>query len=245
MRTNHIIAVIFIASVILIGALIAYLMPRFINTQKPFINKAEIIKFASPDANAPDITEEYHLWLKMELSPNAFDNIFQATKDESPKDASINPSHQYIGVGVKKDEMRSERLVTQNVIQDMLVIKGYINEGAITNTGLPLRINKVITLTRENLRPLESDELRRDHDSEPLANPQGVSRRIFQPQTDIYQSQFRDGGEITLYIHLESGIKPRNTPNLLSLTITYLPAAKAGLNDNQATRTQTLALFSY
>jgi len=234
MRTNHIIAVIFIASVILIGALIAYLMPRFINTQKPFINKAEIIKFASPDANAPDITEEYHLWLKMELSPEAFDNIFQTTKDESPKDASI-----------KKDEMRSERLVTQNVIQDMLVIKGYINEGAITNTGLPLRINKVITLTRENLRPLESDELRRDHDSEPLANPQGVSRRIFQPQTDIYQSQFRDGGEITLYIHLESGIKPRNTPNLLSLTITYLPAAKAGLKDNQATQTQTPALFSY
>lgn len=218
MRTNHIIAVIFIAFIILSAALITFLLPRFINKQKPFINNAEIVKFTQPDAKAPDITEEYHLWLKMELPSDAFDVLFKNNKDKYPKDALI-----------KKDEMRTERLVPENVIQDMLVIKGYSNHDSITaTTGLPLRINKVITLAKENLRPL--------YDEEPLANPQGVSRRIFQPQTDIYRAD--EGNKTLLYIHLESGIKPHKTSNLLSLTITYL-------KDNQATQTQTLALFRY
>ena len=103
---------------------------------------------------------------------------------------------------------------------------------------------RILTLGITQIKICVICELRRDRDSEPLTNPQGVSRRIFQPQTDIYQQTIEEGKTL-LYIHLESGIKPRNTPNLLSLTITYLPAAKAGLNDNQATRTQTLALFSY
>jgi hypothetical protein len=217
MKPDQKVVVIFFLSSILIGIAAAYFLPRFINTQKPFIDKAEIVRYTSVPGPS-DSTEEYHLWLRLELSPDTFDALFRNNKDDSPKDAPA----------VKKDEMRTERLVTASVIQDMLIIKGYINEGAITNTGLLLRINKAITLAKENLRPLENEE--------PLANPQGVSRQIFLPQTDIYQTI--EGDKTLLYIHLESGIKPRNTPNLLSLTLIYL-------KDNKATQSQTLPPFRY
>lgn len=253
MKPDQIVIVIFFLSSLLIGIAAAYFLPRFIATPNPFINQAEIVKFVSSNTGAPDITEEYHLWLKMEISPFTFDALFKSNKNESPKDAPV----------IKKDEMRSERLVNENVIQDMLVIKGYSQEGitnrvprltpecgitkdirppllqsyrvpknsnqiTATNTGLPLRINKVITLAKENIRPL--------YDSEPLANPQNISRQIFQPQTDIYQTT--EGDKTLLYIHLASGIKPKGLSNLLSLTIIYL-------KDNKVTQSQTLPPFSY
>lgn len=226
MKRDRIVIVIFFLSSLLIGIAVAYFLPRIINTQKPFINKAAIVKFTSPDAKTSDITEEYHLWLKMELSPAAFDALFAPRLGT---EREINPSHQYIGVGVKKDEMRSERLINENVIQDMLVIQGFITEEAITNnTGLPLRINKVIVLAKESIRPLGNEES--------LSNPQVIPQEQFQPRTDIYQAT--EEGKTLLYIHLESGIKPRGNSDMLSLTITYL-------KDNKATQSQTLPLFSY
>lgn len=213
-----------LAALGLLAVLTALILPRFINTQKPFIDKAEIIEFtqplraeAGPGAKKPDTTQEYHLWLKLELSPAEFAALFRDSKNEPAKDAPI-----------KKDEMKTERLATASVIQDMLVVKGYSNAGVKTDIGFPLSITKYITLAKENLRPLENEDS--------LANPQGVPRQKFQPQTDIYQDSA--GAKTLLYIHLESGIKPLNTANLLSLTLTYL-------KDNKATQSQTLPLFSY
>lgn len=235
MKTNQIIAIIAIAFIILLAGLTALLLPRFINNPNPFLNQAAIVKFTQPlhaDAGftSPDITEQYHLWLRMEISPETFNEVFKSRPGATLKDAPI-----------KKDEMRSERLVTASVIQDMLVIKGYSAEGPITNTGRParpdaisesfggpLRINKVITLSQEKLRSLEN--------TESLANPQTIPGQAFQPQTDIYQTT--EGDKALLYIHLESGIKMQKASNTLSLTITYL-------KNNNAIQSQTLPLFSY
>ncbi|MEK7309326.1 MAG: hypothetical protein AAB038_00735 [Planctomycetota bacterium] len=220
MKTDRIIAVIAIAFIIIFGALGALLLPRVINKQQPFITKAEIVRFVSPRANPADIAQEYHLWLKIETTRYEFDNLFTDAKNAAAGN-----------IPVEKDEMRTERLATAGVIQDTLFIKGYINEGAITNTkptGGLLRINKVIILAKENLRPLD------DNDS--LSNPQTIPRQRFQPQTDIYQAAERD--KTLLYIHLESGIKVQKTSDTLSLTLTHL-------RDNKTIQSQTLPLFSY
>jgi len=114
------------------------------------------------------------------------------------------------------------------MIQDLLVIRGYGAEGLAVNTGMPLSIDKVITLSKENIRPLENPEA--------LADPQTVPRQKFQTQTDIYQSD--ESGKTLLYIHLDSGIKPRDASRLLSLTLVYLKGNKAIIS-------KTLPPFSY
>ena len=202
---------------ILFGALVALLLPRFINKQPFFINKAEIVRFVSPQTNPADIAQEYHLWLKIETTRYEFDKLIAGAGNETAGNTPI-----------EKDEMKSERLVGENPIQDMLIIKGFVNEEAVTNTGATLRISKYITLVKENIRPL--------YDEAPLANPQMIPQKQFQPQTDIYQTT--EGDKALLYIHLESGIKMQKASNTLSLTITYL-------KNNNAIQSQTLPLFSY
>ncbi|MBI5778290.1 MAG: hypothetical protein HZA49_02415 [Planctomycetes bacterium] len=202
----------------LVGVAAAYLLPRFINTQRPFITDAAIVRFTQPQANPTDATREYHLWLRLEMPPSAFDRVFVNERNSSSADAPAT----------KKDQLVGGRLDSETMFQDMLFIKGYVNEGAITNTGLPLKINKLITLAKKNIRSLD--------DEQSLANPQAVPGQRFQPLTDIYQTFA--GDRIRLYIHLESGIKAQKTSDTLSLTLTYL-------KDNQAVQSNTLPLFSY
>ncbi|MEW6026544.1 MAG: hypothetical protein AB1599_04550 [Planctomycetota bacterium] len=217
MKTNLIIAVVLIVFVILSGALAAFLLPRLINRPDTLLNQAKIVKYAAGQSGPSDTVEEYNLWLEIEMPRPAFDNIFEDGDDASSTDTPV-----------KKDEMKTERLATENPVKDILVIRGYASAGAVTDTGAPLRINKSVILAKENLKPLD--------DREALSHPQVVSSGQFQPLTDIYYTD--EGAKSLLYIHLESNIKQRATRNQLSLTITYL-------KDNRAVLSQTLPLFRY
>ncbi|HDY87524.1 MAG TPA: hypothetical protein ENH82_05325 [bacterium] len=84
MKTYYLIALILIAVVTVVSAYILNnpgLRQTLSKNQSHLLKKAEIIKMTFVPITSPDITEEYHLWLKMEIPKEEYDNLMANTQD--------------------------------------------------------------------------------------------------------------------------------------------------------------------
>jgi len=196
----------------------------FYKTQNALLEKVEIIKTSSPSiprttpsgqVEPNDITEEYHLWLKIEMTKNSFEQLIPVTTNISNTNESIS-----------------------NTFQNVLVVRGFWEEDNIlsnqngtnsNNFGLPLLFSKSITFSPDSVRQLTDDKN--------LSKPR-IGFDQIDYQTQIYVKSGDIKNLVVLYIHLESNIKPKQITRTISLTLTHF-------KDNTAIASKTLPLFRY
>lgn len=197
----------------------------FYKTNGALLEKVEIIKTSSPSIGPDDITEEYHLWLKIEMTKNSLEQLIPVATNTSNTNEPISNTFQNVLVirGFRKEE---------NIISNQNeTISTYKTVGrpSPNNFGLPLLFSKSITFLSDSVRQLTNDEN--------LSNPRiGFDRIDY--QTQIYIKSENDNNLVTLYIHLESNIKPKRLPHIISVTLTHI-------KNNTAIASKTLPLFRY
>ncbi|MFH0889229.1 MAG: hypothetical protein V1871_08500 [Planctomycetota bacterium] len=197
----------------------------FYKTNSVLLEKVEIIKTSSPGSfqkglgspsiEPDNITEEYHLWLKIEMTKDSLEQLIPAVTDTYNTNGPIS-----------------------NTFQNVLVIRGFRKEGNIlfnqneTNSndfGLPLLFSKSITFLSDSVCQLTNDA--------DISNPHiGFDRIDY--QTQIYIKSGNDNNLVNLYIHLESNIKPKQLPHIISIALTHI-------KNNMVIASKTLPLFRY
>jgi hypothetical protein len=214
MRRYH--SIIILLFIILICIILYYLVNNsrnesFDKTKNSILEKVTIIRTSSPPLKPDDITEEYHLWLKIEMARKTLEElILSATNtNNSPND-----------------------------LQNFLFIQGFGKEGnipsnqdkiSLNNLGLPLICSKRIIFSTDSFHRLTN--------TESLSTPYIGSGQI-DYQNQFYIKSNDINNLVTIYIHLETNIKPKQLSRVLSVTITQL-------NNNTTIASKTIPLFQY
>ena len=241
MKKYYTITILFIITIIVISFYFINNTSKelFCKTKSALLEKVEIIKTSSPSISRTtpsgqvgpdDITEEYHLWLKIEMPKNSLEQLISV-------------------VGAVHEPPNSMGAIRELPLQDepnVLVIRGFWEGGNIlsnqneTNSndfGLPLLFSKSITFSTNSIRQLTNNEN--------LSKPR-IGFDQINYQTQIYiKSEYDplghpvgDNNLVNLYIHLESNIKPKHLTRTISLTLTHL-------KNSTAIASKTLPLFRY
>ncbi|MEK7448847.1 MAG: hypothetical protein AAB019_05105 [Planctomycetota bacterium] len=198
--------------------------------------QSKIIKFSIPPRR-DDLTEEYHLWLKVSFLDKAGQPI-------------SNPSGWLITEGFGADKYKSAdnphpggSLLMTRVLQKETDFKEILKQISLAESSNPVT-QRGGTIPASPASPSEAG--RADETSwHKFFPPQAYVSNLKSP-VGLFAFYNKD-----FFIHLKSGFKIQNERNYLSLNVTYLEQAPiaSGQDENNPAgvrqKTQTLPLFEY
>lgn len=245
MKKYYTITILFI---ITISAVSFYLINNnkelFYKTNSVLLEKVEIIKTSSPGSfqkglgspsiEPDNITEEYHLWLKIEMTKDSLEQLIPAVTDTSNTNGPISNTSQNMLVirGFRKEgNILSNQSDAAAKKQPFAIGRPAFggNETILNDFGLPLLFSKSITFLSDSVCQLTNDT--------DISNPHiGFDRIDY--QTQIYIKSENNSNLVNLYIHLESNIKPKQLPHIISIALTHI-------KNNMVIASKTLPLFRY
>jgi len=164
----------------------------FSSNKSPLLEKMEIIETYPSVVSESDITEEYNLWLKAQISKSYYDALAKPLKDNE-------------------------------IPADKITIKAFGGNysaghplgdpaGQNTDVQLPMLFSKDIYFAPLYAAPLTDEEF--------LTNPK-ISTEQIDFQTQFYFQISKDDRVATIYIHLQSGIKPKGLNKIISVSVVH------------------------
>jgi hypothetical protein len=203
----------------------------FYKTNSALLEKVEIIKTFSPSIEPDDITEEYHLWLKIEMTKDSLEQLIPVVYNTNEPISNTSQNMLVIRGFRKEGSILSNQSDAATKKQPFAIGRPAFggNETILNDFGLPLLFSKSITFLSDSVCQLTNDT--------DISNPHiGFDRIDY--QTQIYIKSENNSNLVNLYIYLESNIKPKQLPHIISIALTHI-------KNNMVIASKTLPLFRY